>query len=493
MKYYLMILITCVAFANNQYPTQEQLDQMRHRAFKLVWQEAMKAKQAINDAEFRGPGEDLLSNLSSSAPREYFITHADLSESLTEADNTSASIFVSTDGQNSWDENDFVAPIDELGYENTWGSTTITSGGDSVDWYLWGSVDSGSLGLDFGQITVSQSPYNSGNQWPPASSLYARLLTDSPDDTGSGQDIIDIRATYSDDKLFTSLGLEGSCCNEGGFFGPWYLYVIAIVNPDALENGVAYAYAYGDGGLGQLYPGIWKINGDFSSGVGEIGDYSVLTENFDYSTAGNQLQASSLLSTITNDADWGVWPNSYNGLVLVGVTVEATISDIAVLDVTDPGLFIMSTQNQAGNTAPVLSNPIYDNGELSVVYTDADNNLATSHNVFVDDLAFTMIPDSHTYSEGVTFRASGVSGGNIATLMFSDGGSDVTLDVEIGGSCPLLGDVNDDGQINVIDVVSLVNVVLSAGYDECMDINDDGAVNVVDIVGLVNLVLGSRG
>jgi hypothetical protein len=153
----------------------------------------------------------------------------------------------------------------------------------------------------------------------------------------------------------------------------------------------------------------------------------------------------------------------------------------------------MSTQHQVGNIAPVLSNPTYDNGELSVVYTDADNNLATIHDVFVDDMAFIMIPDSHTYSEGVTFRASGVSGGSVATLMFSDGGSDVTLDVEIGASCPLLGDTNGDSLINVLDIVSMVNIVLTAGYSECVDMNADGVVNVLDIVSLVGLVLGDGG
>ena len=260
------------------------------------------------------------------------------------------------------------------------------------------------------------------------------------------------------------MGLNGSCCNEGGFFGPWYLYAIAIVNPDALENCVAYAYAYGDGGVlagGELYPGIYKIYGDFASGeVGDIGSFEVLSENFDYSTAGNQLQASSLLSIITEDADWGVWPNSLNGLAFVGVTVEAGLSgldvEITPLDNSDIGVLVLSTQGQSGNSAPVLSDAIYDNGELSVVYTDADNNLATIHDVFVDVIAFTMIPDTHTYSEGVTFRASGVSGGSIATLMFSDGDSDVVLDVEIGASCPLLGDTNGDNLINVLDMAQAI-------------------------------------
>ena len=60
----------------------------------------------------------------------------------------------------------------------------------------------------------------------------------------------------------------------------------------------------------------------------------------------------------------------------------------------------------------------------------------------------------------------------------------------------ILGDVNQDGVINVLDVVRLVNIVL-AGYetaddDEALagDMNEDGIINVQDVVILVNIVLG---
>ena len=51
----------------------------------------------------------------------------------------------------------------------------------------------------------------------------------------------------------------------------------------------------------------------------------------------------------------------------------------------------------------------------------------------------------------------------------------------------LLGDVNGDGVLNVLDVVSLVNIILNG--DEYIlegDMNQDGALDVLDIVTLVN-------
>ena len=117
-----------------------------------------------------------------------------------------------------------------------------------------------------------------------------------------------------------------------------------------------------------MYPAIYKIDGDLTTG--EIGGFEVLSENFNYSTAGNSFQATSLLDIIINDSDWGEWPNSLNGVALVGTTVEAGLDglDIAVdlLDTTNPAVLVMSTQNQNSNSAPVLTNPTYEDGILSI-------------------------------------------------------------------------------------------------------------------------------
>jgi len=53
-----------------------------------------------------------------------------------------------------------------------------------------------------------------------------------------------------------------------------------------------------------------------------------------------------------------------------------------------------------------------------------------------------------------------------------------------------LGDINDDAQINVIDVVQLVNLILyENNYFEPADMNFDDTLDVSDIVLLVNLIL----
>ena len=55
-------------------------------------------------------------------------------------------------------------------------------------------------------------------------------------------------------------------------------------------------------------------------------------------------------------------------------------------------------------------------------------------------------------------------------------------------SSNLVGDVNEDGLINVLDVVELVNCILE-NCSSNVDINEDGMLNIIDIVQLVNLIL----
>ena len=56
--------------------------------------------------------------------------------------------------------------------------------------------------------------------------------------------------------------------------------------------------------------------------------------------------------------------------------------------------------------------------------------------------------------------------------------------------CISLGDISGDGIVNVLDVVDMVNLVLSGGYDEVADMNGDGTLNVLDVVLLVGIILG---
>ena len=65
----------------------------------------------------------------------------------------------------------------------------------------------------------------------------------------------------------------------------------------------------------------------------------------------------------------------------------------------------------------------------------------------------------------------------------------IPITVGSGESCSLLGDANDDGILNILDVVLLVNLILAGNVADCADINEDGTLNILDVVLLVNIIL----
>ncbi len=559
---FLMVLCSSL-FSSTDFTEEEKRElgnQAMHQMMQKIWTEAMEAKSAYNNGVFN-TREEYLENVCSTAPVAppgVFHIHADVSSELAAGD-PSASVYISWDGQDSW-SNYVASPLDpELvgpGYENTWGLET-PSIGTSADWYLAGTVNSEALGYDYGTILLSGSPHNAdqiGVPLPP--NLYGLLAEDESGDASSAQDILNIKGSYYDDggtledgsgdgaeRFYMSMEINGGCCDEGGLFGPWYLYGVGIVNPDS-ETPVAYAIGYGDGGFGQLLPGLLKITGDLSTG--EIDGFDYITTDINYNTNGDFMQATTLMSYITNDADWGDWPNSVYGFIALGVTVEASLDglDVAadIKDETSPGLFIMNSIHQVGNNVFELDDLSFDSDNmiLSTTYSDEDGNLPWFKSIQICEnvggfcyFQEVPIPDSHTYEDGVIFSAdvtkyiTGYCASNIfgeddldfdneesctaadgtwyapipdgeyvAKFAFADGEynpNDVEyLDITIGEGgtgCALVGDVNEDDTLNILDVVLLVNLILSGSDAECGDANGDDTTNILDVVLLVNIIL----
>tara|TARA_B100000073_G_scaffold318717_1_gene297069 strand:- start:178 stop:2079 length:1902 start_codon:yes stop_codon:yes gene_type:complete len=52
-----------------------------------------------------------------------------------------------------------------------------------------------------------------------------------------------------------------------------------------------------------------------------------------------------------------------------------------------------------------------------------------------------------------------------------------------------IGDLNDDGGLNILDIVYIINLILVNQFEENADLNFDEIVNVQDIIQLVNMIL----
>ena len=66
------------------------------------------------------------------------------------------------------------------------------------------------------------------------------------------------------------------------------------------------------------------------------------------------------------------------------------------------------------------------------------------------------------------------------------------LDELTGENQGMLGDINGDSTLNILDLVSLVNLVLSNEYINTGDLNEDGTLNILDVVLLANLILNDE-
>tara|TARA_B100001029_G_C15048877_1_gene449200 strand:- start:580 stop:1989 length:1410 start_codon:yes stop_codon:yes gene_type:complete len=54
---------------------------------------------------------------------------------------------------------------------------------------------------------------------------------------------------------------------------------------------------------------------------------------------------------------------------------------------------------------------------------------------------------------------------------------------------PTLGDINEDGTINVQDIILIVNIILNNEYDVLADLNEDSNIDILDAVQIINIIL----
>ena len=56
-------------------------------------------------------------------------------------------------------------------------------------------------------------------------------------------------------------------------------------------------------------------------------------------------------------------------------------------------------------------------------------------------------------------------------------------------NCLQEGDINNDTEIDVLDIVIIINCIFLNECYECSDLNDDGTINILDIVDIVNIII----
>ena len=56
----------------------------------------------------------------------------------------------------------------------------------------------------------------------------------------------------------------------------------------------------------------------------------------------------------------------------------------------------------------------------------------------------------------------------------------------------VIGDVDNDGQVNISDVVKVINMIAAGEYSATADLNNAGQINITDIVKIINIIAGIK-
>ena len=152
----------------------------------------------------------------------------------------------------------------------------------------------------------------------------------------------------------------------------------------------------------------------------------------------------------------------------------------------------VGVQNAAGNSGLQMAyNSAYVHDNLTTIITKAPEwvGLNELYNYEVsgellegsgDDI--NIIAQNNGLAEGVYNAYLNIS---------SNASESIALLIELissGGG--MLGDVNGDSIVNVLDIIQIVNIAIgSQEFDESADVNEDGVVNVLDVVQVVNIIL----
>ena len=107
------------------------------------------------------------------------------------------------------------------------------------------------------------------------------------------------------------------------------------------------------------------------------------------------------------------------------------------------------------------------------------------HIELTNQMQFRFIAED-TYNDG-----DNGSGGSLVEAAIDDF---ILQDITFSSNCDSNGDLNEDQELNVLDVVIIVNIVLDnfapSTEELCVaDINEDDIINVLDIVALINIIL----
>lgn len=203
--------------------------------------------------------------------------------------------------------------------------------------------------------------YNANNT--PLQSHLSHLTFDPIGDanfTNTNLDLVELRATFSSDKLYFSLTNNGGGFPVSSGFN-YFAYMVAIVNPDADSTATTNVFGlmYTVDISGIISPGLYKITGTGINDMIQIGNIAASVI-----TGSNTILLSCNISDLLADSDFSSWFNEINPKIGVMALTNriSLVTGNQLADQTDGCTLILQQIqiNQEQASLPYLSNVQYE-------------------------------------------------------------------------------------------------------------------------------------
>ena len=239
-----------------------------------------------------------------------------------------------------------------------------------------------------------------------------------------------------------------------------------------------------------------------------------------------------LYYTYSNTSSWSTWPYNHDFFIILNIAIGGTWGgqqgiDDSIFPVQMEVEYVRVYQG-GGGSEPESSDVTFlvdmqneQIDESGVYVSGGDPQLAGPAGIFMSDsdndniwsVTIPLEPGTYTYKfrngyynywdgpgweDANSLEDCGVGEWNDRQITVSDEDFIVgpycfssCAPCENENSCDILGDVNNDAELNVLDIVTIVNIILSdeTSDDPCSDYNQDGTTNILDLVSLVSAIL----
>lgn len=225
------------------------------------------------------------------------------------------------------------------------------------------------------------------------------------------------------------------------------------------------------------------VGGYRLGGNGSVG--SLTTPPMDMTHSGGKMTVIATLKPYSSDTDVPV--NISCGNYSTSLTVSANGTQTIVLDCeAGPNQMVTFATTSASKRLVITQLDIYSaTADAASMMLTVPSESGDSTSRLITGIEATRYTVNDLKTGTYEFKVKAV---------YTDGTESAWSNIEqvtLAESNGLKGDVNGDGDVNVIDITALIDVIMNDSTNPRADVNEDGEINVMDITALIDIIMNS--